>query len=590
VTPIPVRDIKYRADRTEPLMFSPVDPHVIYYATNFLFKTADGGHSWQTLSPDLTRPAPGIPANLGDLAGNDPSAAKIRGVIYALGPSFKDLNTLWAGTDDGLIWITRDGGQNWKNITPPELTPWSKVTQITASHFDNESAYASVSRFRIDDLHPYIYRTRDGGQSWQKIVTGLPDVGAVDTVREDPVRKGLLFAGTENAVWLSFDDGDHWQSLQLNLPHTAMRDLWIHDDDLIVGTHGRSFWILDDITPLRQIAEAPPSEAYLFKPELAYRVRRDTNTDTPLPPDEPAGQNPPDGAIIDYYLPGAESAAVTLEILDGAGNVVRHYASTDKPEMTEEEMKKTVTVPLYWVRMPRILSSEAGMHRWVWDLHYTAPQSSRHEYPISAIPHDTPRSPQGPTALPGQYTVRLTAGSKTYTAPLTIKMDPRVETPPAGLEQQFKMEVRLAGLMNSSYENTGQARSLAEQLDKLSKQGQLTNALGSSISALQKKVRELLGAPGGFFAPPSAEATLTRVGGDIVALYGAVGAADATPTAAEVSALAASEQEFSGSTKRWEAIKAIDLAALNQQLSSAGLPQIKLEPAAQPEESSEDLE
>ena len=357
-----------------------------------------------------------------------------------------------------------------------------------------------------------------------------------------------------------------------------MRDLWIHDNDLIVATHGRSFWILDDITPLRQTAEAARSEAYLFKPAAAYRVRRDTNTDTPMPPDEPAGQNPPDGAVIDYCLPQAASGAVSLEVLDSSGKVVRRYASSDKPEMTEAQMKETVTVPLYWLRTPKILSADAGMHRWLWDLHYTAPESSRHDYPIAAVPHDTPRSPLGPNALPGQYSVRLTANGHTYTAPLTIKMDPRVKTPPAGLEQQFKMEVRLAALMNTSYEAVAEVRSLADQLDKLSKRGQIGKPLSDSIAALQKKVHDLMGAAGGLFAPPSPEATLGRVSGDVGALYG------------EVAAMAAVEQGSSEVMKRWSAIKSDGLTQLNRELSTAGQPQITLKPVAQQEESEDDLE
>jgi hypothetical protein len=424
VTPIPLRSAKYRTDRSEPTMFSPLDPHTLYFASNVLFKTTDGGNSWQTISDDLTRQNPGVPASVGSLIPK--GADKQRGVIYALAPSFKNINTLWAGTDDGLIWQTRDGGKKWSDITPKELTPWSKVTQISASHFDDDSAYVSVSRFRINDEQPYIYRTHDGGKTWKLITTGLPDFGPVDTVREDPVRKGLLFAGTENSVWVSFDDGDHWQSLQLNLPHTSMRDLWIHDDDLIVGTHGRSFWILDDITPLREATGSfSATDAHLFTPAPTYRVQRDTYTDTPLPPDEPAAANPPDGAVIDYYLAHAASAPITLEILDARGQLVRRFSSDDKPDVTEADLKKQL-IPLYWLRPFHALPSDAGMHRWVWDLHYPAPDSSRHEYPISAIPGDTPRYPLGPTALPGAYTARLTANGKSYTAPFTVKMDPRV--------------------------------------------------------------------------------------------------------------------------------------------------------------------
>jgi len=283
VTPIPLRDESVRVDRTEPLIFSPLDPHTLYYAANKVYKTRDGGTTWETISPDLAREKPGIPSSVG--AMHPPDVERQRGAIYALSASRRDANLLWAGTDDGLVWKTADGGKNWADVTPEGLSAWSKVTQIDASGYDENTAYVSVNRMRIDDLHPYIFRTHDGGKTWQSISAGLPPDAPVNAVREDTQRKGMLFAATEKSVWMSWDDGDHWASLQINLPHTSMRDLWIHDTDLIVGTHGRSIWILDDISRLRQLAGAPVQEPTLVRPAAAYRVAQSTWTDTTIPPD-----------------------------------------------------------------------------------------------------------------------------------------------------------------------------------------------------------------------------------------------------------------------------------------------------------------
>jgi photosystem II stability/assembly factor-like uncharacterized protein len=579
VTPIPVVEGKYRTDRTEPIIFSPLDPHLIYYAANVLFKTTDGGHSWQTISPDLARKHPGIPASLGALADKDAYARKVRGAIYAIAPSFKSVNTIWVGTDDGLIWLTRDGGKNWNNVTPPDVTSWSKVTQLVASHFDDDTAYASVSRFRVDDLRPYIYRTHDGGKTWQLITAGLPDNAPVNTVREDPARKGLLFAGTESAVWVSFDDGGHWQSLQQNLPHTSMRDLWIHDNDLIVGTHGRSFWILDDITPLRQItASIEHSNATLFKPEPAIRVRRDTNPDTPLPPDEPVGQNPPDGANIDYYLSQPANGPVTIEVLDASGKLVRRYSSTDHAGLTEDQLKK-VFIPLFWLRKPKILSTAAGMHRWVWDLRYAPPKSEHFSYPISAIPHDTPRTPLGPLAMPGNYTVRMTVDGQNFSAPLTVKMDPRVTTPRSGLEQAFNMEMQLVSMMDGSYTAIAEARPLNDDLVKLSKQAK--GPLATPVTELKMKVAELLRKPesSGDSEPPP---TLEGVTSQAASLYELVSEVDATPTAAQDEALERIDDCFSEVMKRWNEIKA-ELPALNGRLRRLNYPELRLRPQPLPQ-------
>ena len=441
----------YRFDRTNPLVWDRVDGTTLYLGLNVVFATRDGGHSWTTISPDLTRPDPGEPATLANFAKNDPQNGKHRGVIYSLAPSYTDRNTIWAGTDDGLVWITKDGGRHWSSVTPPALTAWSRVTQIDASHHDARTAYISVSRQRLDDLTPYIYRTHDYGKTWQPIVDGIPSGEPVNTVREDVKQPGLLFAGTEKTVYVSFDYGDHWQRLQNNLPPTSIRDLVVHNDDLVAGTHGRSFWILDDVAPLREWARAQQriaaSGSWLFTPALAYRVRRDTNPDTPLPPDEPVGENPPDGAIIDYALPADASGRVTIEIADANGRILSSFASDDPPEAVDPE----INVPTYWLPPSRNPSAEPGIHRFVWDLKATAPAAFEHDYPSAAIVHDTPRTPEGVLVPPGVYTVRLTAGGRTFARTLHIDMDPRVPASPRAIEEQYVLATRLATAMNRTF-------------------------------------------------------------------------------------------------------------------------------------------
>ncbi|HJZ71989.1 MAG TPA: hypothetical protein VKE51_09615 [Vicinamibacterales bacterium] len=459
VGPIVVRGGADRFVRTAPVLFSKADPHLLLYATQFLYKTLNGGRSWTKISGDLSRANPGVPPSLGVYL-DDARKAEHRGVIYAIGPSPLNVNVIWTGSDDGAVHVTRDGGATWTNVTPPELSAWSKVTQIDASHFDQATAYISVSRFRVDDLTPLVFRTRDGGKSWTKITRGLADTAPVNVVREDPATRGLLFAGTERDVYVSFDDGDSWQSITLNLPHTSVRDLIVHGDDVAVATHGRGFWILDNITPLRQIgrsAEASARPVILFKPAVAYRLRRNQNTDTPLPPEVPAAQNPPDGAVIDYYLASDARGPVTLEIYSrgataSAGRLVRRYSSDDKPEPYDE---RAINVPMYWARPLRTLPASKGMHRFVWDLRYPRPGAVQRDFPISAIYRDTPLEPLGVLALPGLYTVKLTADGTTLTQPLTLKMDPRATINALGLTQQFTLATKLADLMNQTFAASG---------------------------------------------------------------------------------------------------------------------------------------
>jgi len=574
VAPEPIRRGTYRYDRTLPVVFSPLDPHTLYAAANVLFKTTDGGRTWAVISPDLTREHPAVPANLGVFAESDPQKGTHRGVIYAVAPSPKNIALIWAGTDDGLIQVTHDAGKTWKNVTPPSLVPWSKVSLMEASHFDADEAYAAINSIRLDDLRPHVLRTRDAGKTWQEIDAGLPADEPVNAVREDPARPGLLFAGTEGSVYVSFDDGDHWQSLQLNLPHTSMRDLVIHGNDLVVGTHGRSFWILDDITPLRALsAEVAAADVYLFRPEAAWRFRRDRNTDTPLPPEVPAGQNPPDGAIIDYYLRDAATGPVTLEILDARGQVARRYSSTDAPIDMAATAKEN-PIPMYWVLQPKILSAAAGMHRFVWDLHYTAPSSLDHEYPISAVPHATPLEPQGVRAIPGSYTVKLTVGGKSWTQPLTVRMDPRVKVEPGALGRQFAMESDAVRGMNESFDALKTVKSLREELkDRAAKAGK--GALGDAITALDKKLEELEGAKQqAFFGlPPTGKeketlATLNQHFGALLRIADSCDCVAPAQVQQEARELNTSRIAL---LAEWTQIRQTGVPALNKQLSGAGL-------------------
>ncbi len=435
IAPEPVRTGKVRFIRTAPVMFSAIDPKTLYFAGNVVFKTTTGGQSWETISPDLTRETYDIPPSVGVFSTDNMKTMPRRGVVYSLAPSYQNVNTLWAGTDDGLIHITNDGGKTWKNITPKAITSWSKISQIDASHFDNQTAYVAVNRIRCDDQAPYIYKTNDGGATWKKIVTGLPNE-PINTVREDAVKKGLLFAGSENAVYVSFDAGEHWQTLRLNMPATSIRDLVIKDDDIVVGTHGRSFWILDNITPLRQVQAATAmQDMVMFKPQKAMRIRWNMNTDTPLPPEEPAGQNPPDGAAIDISLKGDAKTPVVIEILDASNKIIRTISSTDTLYAIPP-----VNIPLYWIRPQQIISAKAGAQRILWDMRY-APLNEPVSFPMTAVKHNTAPEPTAPWVMPGMYKVRLKVNGQTIEQPLQVVMDPRVKTSMKDLQRQHDLSM-----------------------------------------------------------------------------------------------------------------------------------------------------
>jgi photosystem II stability/assembly factor-like uncharacterized protein len=586
--------------RTMPIEWSPIDHSTMYYTSNVVWKSANKGSSWTRISPDLTRQAWVVPASVGKYASG--VAPSPQGAITALSVSGKAAGVMWAGTDDGQIQMTADGGTKWNNVTPAAVKPWARVFNIEAGHFDTKTAYAAVNTLRLDDINPHFFRTRDGGKTWTEINTGIAAGAVSNSIREDPRKKGLLYAATDLQVWYSIDDGDHWMSLKNDMPAISVRDIVLKDDsvcmcsDLVAGTHGRGFWILDNITPLRQAAAVASGGTFLFKPATALRVRFATNDPTPWPPEVPAGENPAPGGLIDYYLGANANGEIKLEILDATGKVVRSYMSEDRgatPEPATDPEKYNLlcqtnpnaadcALPLYWPAPLNTLSSKQGMHRYSWDLHLdpVGAAGSRGEGSgdNGAVPGRTYAAVNSPWAPPGSYTVRLTADGKSYTQPITLKLDPRVKTTTAGLTQLAKLSLEMYNGAKASRASYNEARALVAALEK---------SPSAEVDALKADVEKLAPAPtrggggrGGFgggaggggrgaTVAPAAR-SLETVSNALNAAAMSMQSADVTPTAKQVEACAKAKVDLAAINLKWTALKTTGLASLNAKRKAAG--------------------
>jgi len=562
--------------RTMPILWSPVDPDLLFYTSNVVWKTHDRGHSWTQISPDLARPTWEVPATAGKYADNVTPAPL--GAITALSASPLDVGVMWAGTDDGNIQVTMDGGGNWNNVTPPQIKAWTRIFNIEAGHFDKNTAYAAANTMRIDDMNPHFWRTHDGGKTWTEINNGLAAGAVANSIREDPREPGLLYAATETQVWVSIDDGDHWSSLRLDMPAVSIRDIQVKDDstcmcsDLVAGTHGRGFWILDNLTPLRQMAEAEAADkAFLFEPATAVRVRFGTNDPTEWTPELPAGENPPPGGIIDYYLAADVSGPVALDILDTDGKVVRSLSSDDfvldpDPALDpvgydkicrEDPTAPNCRVPLYWPAPQMVLSTKVGMHRFSWDLHFDpiGDEPRAGGGATGAVPHRTYPSVQAPWAPPGEYTVRLTVGGQHFTEPLSLRLDPRVKTPASDL-------ARLASLSREMYDGAITLNAAYEEaLALIAKLDVAGDPAGDAASAaLKTKIVALAPppAPSGRFrrgGAPSGPPTLNGASSAMMSAAMAMQEADMAPTARQVAACEAARAQFQEVMEIWTAIR-----------------------------------
>jgi hypothetical protein len=506
---------RYRHTWTLPLVFSRRDPKVLYYANQRVFRTADRGAHWEAISPDLSRENPGTPASLDPVtAADSPVESPRRGVVYTIAPSYFRDHEIWCGTDDGLIWRTDDEGKRWMNVTPPALSAWSKVTLLEASRHDADTVYAAVDRHRLDDFAPHLLRTRDGGKTWTEIVAGIPAGAFLQSVREDPVRRGLLYAGTELGVYVSFDGGDRWQSLRLNLPVCSVRDIEVHGSDLVIATHGRSFWILDDVEPLREMTASPPKErARLFGPEPAVRIHPAQFQGTPIPKDEPMGENRASGAILDYWIAPPGAASATLEIRDARGELMRRFKNGAPKAPNPAKLVFTAD----WEPPAPALSSAAGMHRFLWDLH-TEPGAE-----ISS--EDEIESP-GLWVPPGKYTARLAVDGEVFERAFDVVRDPRISASDADLAAQFELsrrveaeQARLSAAIRAAAALESRLAGLKGPPDRMAER----DALSTRLMAVLGKHDKYMTAGADFATMNGMSVVLSR-------LAGALESADAAPT------------------------------------------------------------
>jgi len=558
-------DLIHRFQWTAPIMIAPNEPNAVYHGGEAVFKTTDAGMTWKAISKDLTRNDKTKQGSSGGPLTQDNTSVEYYDTVFALAESPVDKGTIWAGTDDGLVWVTRTGGEPWSNVTSKEFGDWSLISIIEPSPFSAGTAYVAVDRHKLDDLKPYIFKTSDYGKTWAKITNGLPDNGPAHSVREDPKHKGLLFAGTENGIYVSFDDGAHWQSLKLNLPTTPIHDLIIKDDDLALATHGRAFWVLDDITPLRQIAASTANEdVHLYEPAAAVRFR---GPGFQLPASIPVGANPPAGVVIDYYLKAAPKEQISLEILDSSGKVVRKFTSKKSAEGTSPDEEE------FGISRPgETLPTEVGLNRFVWNL--------RNEAPVT-VPGAVGWGgrPSGALVVPGNYQIKLTAGGKTATAKVEVTKDPRVPATQGDLEKQFELAMRIHHRISEGDEAVNQIRSVRGQLDAL--KHRLTNDANAkpvldAADALTKKmnaVEEKIIQP----KSKSGEDPLNfpiQTADQLAALQQTVESADAAPTAASETVFKELSKRLDQQLAAWKDLQNKDLAALNALIQKNNIPTI----------------
>jgi photosystem II stability/assembly factor-like uncharacterized protein len=560
-------ELTHRFQWTAPIVFSPHDPNVLYQGGELLFKTSDGGHSWTAISGDLTRNDKSKQAASGGPITKDNTSVEYYDTIFAIAESPVAKDQIWVGSDDGLVHLTRDAGKNWDDVTPKGMPEWSLVSLIEASPQDAARAYLAIDRHKWDDSRPYIYETNDYGKTWKQITNGIPDGSYVHAVREDPKRKGMLFAGTETGIFVSFDDGGRWQPLQLNLPTVPVHDLVIHGDDLVVATHGRSFWILDDIAPLRQAAaDIAGKDIHLYQPQTAYRTR----TGDPAPERllHWYGKNGPGGAVIDYYLRSAPTGEVTLEILDAEGKLVRKLSNKLSPSAEQEQQE--------WPDQERqsdLLPAEAGMNRFVWDLRYQPPTL------VPGQVFDGGEEPHGPFAAPGRYQLRMTVAGKTETAPLEVRLDPRLKVTPEDLKKQLELALQVRERLSQTDEAVNQIRDVRAQLEALRrrwKDDPKAKEILDAAEAIGKKstpVEEALVNKN----IKATEDTLNypvRIDNRLSTLADVIESADTAPTEASYAVLEDLTRQLETQLAAWKEIREKDLAALNELMRKQDIPAI----------------